>query len=482
MGTWSIEGGTEEYPGFLYFEDDNLTLTLYFSVSGTTPFEILARTDPRLMPFAPPNQPTLHGQTKAAGHVTLFNCAQLNYQSSNRLNPPQARIELSLRPIQAWFGGDFVSARQPYRELSFRAPGLHNILSTIHIDHQFLVESKPKRKSTTHKLKRLTGADQAFLIHLRGQPKAQVIRNGKSYQVVLVSSISQSSSSTEGVSIKTSDSVSIQSEGASVAELMSLGFEVEQFLSLLCVGPVRGERITVQLDDFRRAELLWRLGRPIERTVFTLMPQQMLVPLGVHPELAKQALERWFKANDATRLARWLIFEALLIEESSTAKFLSVAQAWEIVGREESKAAPYDKGKFKKVCEEINKIIKYQLGEDAAKRMLELLRSSNRESFANFIQNMTGKLPELALNQVCQDVPAFVSAVVRVRNVLTHMQGIKKMPIEVASYLSLFLTFKLIVLFCIHACVAMGLPLDNLGMMLANNSMARSACRPLPVV
>jgi len=177
-----------------------------------------------------------------------------------------------------------------------------------------------------------------------------------------------------------------------------------------------------------------------------------------------------------------LIFEALLIEESSTAKFLSVAQAWEIVGREESKAAPYDKGKFKKVCEEINKIIKYQLGEDAAKRMLELLRSSNRESFANFIQNMTGKLPELALNQVCQDVPAFVSAVVRVRNVLTHMQGIKKMPIEVASYLSLFLTFKLIVLFCIHACVAMGLPLDNLGMMLANNSMARSACRPLPVV
>jgi hypothetical protein len=54
MGTWSIEGGTEEYTGFLYFEDDNLTLTLYFSVSGTTPFEILARTDPRLMPFAPP--------------------------------------------------------------------------------------------------------------------------------------------------------------------------------------------------------------------------------------------------------------------------------------------------------------------------------------------------------------------------------------------------------------------------------------------
>jgi len=248
MGTWSVEGNTQEFPGFLYLEDDNLHLTLYFTIGGHTPFEILERSDPNLMSFAPPNQPTLHGRTKAAGHVTLFHCSQLNYQALNQLDPPQTRLELTLRPTQAWFGGGFVSAEQKYQDLSFRAPGLHNILSTIDVDHRFLVESTPERQSDTHELKKLTGADEAFLVHQAKQPKADIVKGGKT------------------------------------------------------------------------------------------------------------------------------------------------------------------------------------------------------------------------------------------RNVLTHMQGSKKLPLETASYLSLFLTYKLIVLFCIHACVSAGLPLDNLGMMLGNNEMARTACRPLPAV
>jgi hypothetical protein len=56
------------------------------------------------------------------------------------------------------------------------------------------------------------------------------------------------------------------------------------------------------------------------------------------------------------------------------------------------------------------------------------------------------------------------------------------MPIELASLLSFLLTYKLIVLFCIHACVLMKLPLDNLPMMLSNNRMARWASRALPTL
>jgi hypothetical protein len=123
-----------------------------------------------------------------------------------------------------------------------------------------------------------------------------------------------------------------------------------------------------------------------------------------------------------------------------------------------------------------------QFGEDAAKRLIELLRSSNRESFANFVENMIKNIPQLALDHICKDLSDFVSAVVKTRNVLTHMQGGKKLPIERASYLSLFLTDKLIVLYCIHACISMGLPVDNLAGMLGNNAMARTACRPMPPI
>jgi hypothetical protein len=73
MGIWSIAGTREEYPGFLYLEDGNLNLTLYLIVVGNTPFDILQQTDPRFIPFAPPSQPTLHGETKAAGGSLSLN-------------------------------------------------------------------------------------------------------------------------------------------------------------------------------------------------------------------------------------------------------------------------------------------------------------------------------------------------------------------------------------------------------------------------
>ena len=298
--------------------------------------------------------------------------------------------------------------------------------------------------------------------------------------MTIASSIFHSASSTEGMSIETSDFVIIQSEGASFPELMNVATELEHFLCFLCVGPVRGDRIVLKLDNGKSAELLWQLGKPVERTAFTIMPHQILVPLGSAPKFAKQALEKWFDANDATRLARWLIVDALFTEESSTAKFLSVAQAWEIAGREESTVTPYNKTKFSEMRKEVEKIIKEKLGDAAAMRLVQLISSSNRESFPDFVKNVIRKLPQPALDRICGDVSEFVRTVGRVRNVLTHMEGTKQMPMETAAYLSLLLTYKLLVLFCIHACVLMGLPLDNLPMMLLNNRMARWAIRPLP--
>ena len=476
MGTWSIAGTADKYPGFLHLADGDLTLKL--DLSGGPPFN--QQTDPRFIPFAPPNQPTLHGETKA-GRVTLFNCAQSSHQSSNRLDSPEARVELILRPVQAWCGGGFVDAREHYKGLRFRAPGLHNILTTIHIDRQFLVKSKPGQRSPTHQLKKITGANQAFLVYQHPPPVAEIVRNQKRYAVMIASSVSHDASSTEGISINTSDFVIIQSEGAFLAELMTVAAEVEHFLCLLCIGPVRGERITLDLGGGKSAERLWQLGKPAERTTFTIMPHEILVLLGAAPGLAKQAIEKWFEANDAMRLARWLIVDALFTEDYSTAKFLSVAQAWEIAGREESNVAPYNKTKFKEMRKVIEKIIKEKLGDDAAKRMLQLISSSNRESFLDFVKNVTGKLPQPALNLICGDVSEFVRTIGNVRNVLTHMEGKKKMSIEKADRLSLFLTYKLLVLFCIHVCVVMDLPLGNLPMMLRSNRMARVASRPLPV-
>jgi hypothetical protein len=245
---------------------------------------------------------------------------------------------------------------------------LHNILTTVAIDHRFLVKSKPWHRSPTHQLKKITGANRAFLVYQQQPLIAKIARNDRSYGITIASSVSLGASSTEGTTIRTSNFVIIDSEAATVLELMTIAFEVERLLSLLCIGPVRGERIVLDLGGGRSAELLWQLGKPVERTTFTIMPHEILVVLGASG-LTKQAIEKWFEANAAMRLARWLIVDALFTEESSVAKFLSVAQAWEVAGRQGSKVAPYNKTKFKEMRDEVDKIIKDKLGEDTVKRL-----------------------------------------------------------------------------------------------------------------
>jgi hypothetical protein len=46
-----------------------LNLTLYLSVAAKKPFNDVQRTDPRIILFAPPNQPTIHRETKTLGRV-----------------------------------------------------------------------------------------------------------------------------------------------------------------------------------------------------------------------------------------------------------------------------------------------------------------------------------------------------------------------------------------------------------------------------
>jgi hypothetical protein len=235
-----------------------------------------------------------------------------------------------------------------------------------------------------------------------------------------------------------------------------------------------------RIGQFATAELICSIERELRSPALTRMPHQILASIGRRPELAAPALSSWFGAPNSRRLARWLIFDSLFEDTSATAKFLAVAQAWEILGRDEVNAAAYDKKQYQTACKAAREALEKHLDASTAQRLYELARASNRKSFGDMVREVISKIPPPAVQALCPDVDGFVTTVVKVRNVLTHMEGKKSLPIETASYLSIFLTCKLIVLFCIYDCAVLGLPLDNLQMTLANNATARAALRPLP--
>jgi len=252
IGIWTVDGQQEKHPGVLCIEDERAYLKLFLEIEE--PVHLAAIDDhPRLAPFRPPNQPNIRGETKSLGRVTLLNCAAVNRSGTYQFQPPKSHVELTLLVSQAWAGAECVDQGTEYKELSFAAAGLHNVLATSRVQMEWLVRSTPERKSETHELQVLTGANQAFLIFRNEEPSAEIEASGKKYKITFSTSVGQSSSSTMGVSFGTEDSICVETEsGATIPELMAVSYQLEQFLSLLCIGPFRGEGIKIGLDTFRR--------------------------------------------------------------------------------------------------------------------------------------------------------------------------------------------------------------------------------------
>ena len=479
VGIWQVGGCSEFHPGSLFLEDGKVYLKIFLITDhglqpGTPPEE----QHPTLIALQQPKRPTVFGETRSAGRITLFNCARLRGEAL-----ALTRLEITLMVSEVWAGDAFIDAAAGYKAISFSAAGLHGVLSPARVDSKWLLRSRPKHKSDTHRLKTLTGADHAYLFYPGEEIAADITCSGMPYKIIFATSISHSSSSTDGISIRTTDFVRIETPGAALSELMAVASSIEQFLSVLCIAPFQGQDIQLQIGEMQRAKLLWSLRREAAPTDPKTLPHQILASIARHPQIAISALTSWFAAPDTRQLARWLIVDSLFDNTWSTANFLAAAQAWEIAGRDEDDGVDQDKSKKKKyadACDSARVALEAHLDEETAKRLYLLLKSSNRKSFADFVKEVLKKIPAAAAQALCQDVDQFVTTVVNVRNVLTHMEGKKNLSIQKASGLAVVLTYKLIVLFCIYDCVSLGLPLDNLDMMLANNYAAIAAGRPLP--
>ena len=163
-------------------------------------------------------------------------------------------------------------------------------------------------------------------------------------------------------------------------------------------------------------------------------------------------------------------------------RFLAIAQAWEIIGREISSHLSHDKSLFAKACDEAGQALERYLGQATAYRLKGMLKSNNRPSFRTLVEECLKVAPPYAVSLLCGDAAKFSRIVAKTRNALTHLQADNddNFDLNRASRLSLYLTYKLTVLFCILEAQWLKLPLDNLATMLANNDMAIGAQRPLP--
>jgi hypothetical protein len=477
---WHVDGCTVEHAGSLIISQGACRLQLF--VDGAT-----RKGDdwdhPTIAALERPNRATCIGRTVRGGTITLVGCSLPQWNSLGGINNDTASLELSVSVSQAWSGPARLHADPVYTILTLIAPGLHNVLANAHLEHKFLDE-EASTETLVGQLRDLTKARDAYLLYETKSPRATINCKGKSFEIVFSTYLNHSQSSLEGINIRSRDEIRIQAASAmTVEELLAIKFEIQQFFSLLCIGPFIPQSITIYSDEeLTGTALIWHFGQnePIESV--KRMPHQILARLGERPELVQTVLARWFEASEQRALARWLVYDTMSETTFSNSRFLSVAQAWEILGRELNTQPMHDRKLFADACDEAADVLLKRLGAETADRLKGMLKSNNRPNFRILVAECLKAVPQLALLKICRDTDNFARTVSKVRNTLTHMdpdpEG--KFSIEYASQLSLPLTIKLTALFCIIEAGSLGLPLDNLESMLANNNMARMACRPLP--
>jgi len=477
-GMWSVEGTGAEHPGVLDLDGGHLHLRLLIDGTRLTGSGWSHLT---LDACEPPRQPTCTGRTARTPAVSLLRCVQESINESSSPGEMGPRIELVLRPDEAWIG-DTAMGGGPYTELSFKAAGLHQILATSRMKTEFL-DGRLEDGSWQKILRDSTGAGEAHLVFAGETARVDVTYRGKPFGIAFTTVFGGSRSGFAGIAIKSWEEIVVTSPGgATIEELSAVKFEVEKFLSVLCVGRYRGGGAIVKKDPLRQgARLLWKLGRASDDGASSVerMPYQVLVPLGRHPAVARHALARWFAASDQRRLARWLAYDTLSGTRYTIGRFLALAQTWEIIGREVSSRHAHDPTTWARSCDEAAQAFERNLGTAAAERAKGLLKSNNRPSLRDMVEECLKLVPPLAVQQICGDPSKFARLVARTRNALTHLDD-EPSAIDDASRTAFWLTDKLAVLFCILEAQQLGLPLDNLASMLVNNETAMAAQRPSP--
>src|SRR5271155_1425368 len=100
-GMWSVEGTGAEHPGVLDLDGGHLHLRLLIDGTRLTGSGWSHLT---LDACEPPRQPTCTGRTARTPAVSLLRCVQESINESSSPGEMGPRIELVLRPDEAWIG------------------------------------------------------------------------------------------------------------------------------------------------------------------------------------------------------------------------------------------------------------------------------------------------------------------------------------------------------------------------------------------
>ena len=422
----------------------------------------------------PPRQPTFQAPSSSFGHLTLEKCAQLDFKSSSQYGDETAQGSITLRPSSIWLGDPGEENHRNVQEIElmdtrlggfFRVPGFESYIVSPEAHPQLFNQLGDPREVWAFR----DESDGAIQLGTSG------------FQLRLSSQVSGGMSHTRGYSQTTMVILSLQPEtGVATSQAADdVIYRLENLLSTLGMGDFGFEVRSYLTDKSGRATRAWQLGNR-GSDLDPPMSHEILADLS-DPKILKRACDGWFDDTDVVRLSRWLDCKALRETESWIARFISVAQAFEVLAREMSPTAKLVTKQARRNAESAVEaaLEEAEIDKVFAERILQGLRSSNVRSFPDALNDILKTVENVILPVAKVSYPAdvtsmedFARLVAQTRNDLVHMNDNRDRldgAFARANKLSLLLCFS----FSVVQANMIGLSLDHAHSVLVNNKNVR---------
>lgn len=267
-----------------------------------------------------------------------------------------------------------------------------------------------------------------------------------------------------GVEIRPSASIDAQAASGLLRR-------AEEFFSLFSLQSFSFQQFLVHRGD-HASGLAWQDGRD-EQDFHLPMAHQMLFEIPDQQSLAN-ALARWFDCTGDKSIAHWLFCEALSETSGGAARFMAIAQAFEVYGRTLELARPTSKEILKLAVDRVKSCLAATgLPENYVERVANMIRSSNKASFQDVMQKLIRRATSGNLLVSDAEITSFCQRVSKLRNDLVHVNGSDEAALSDAQFEASIVGPKLTFWFAILAAQDLGLRPADMSIMMRNNRCAR---------
>lgn len=464
MTLWQI-GDLQAY-GSLTWEVNQPKLTLVIEAEAEPFADKDIAQIPLLVITKPPAQPNIIGKVRKFGTITLEHCPRTEVSTSYDIEKKRAIFELTLMPTAVWMGVPKEAVEGQISQVCVSDTRLSGFFEAPNAKSYFRFDN-----GMTNVFEGLNNPSRILAIEGPNEHKIEIGDTG--WLLSLHTDTMEETSATNGHLLRSSVKLTIHSTNpTTIEESSKIVWKIEELISTFSIEPFNFEYEKYMTNKSECAVLAWRFG--MDSSAFRPpMRHQVLIDFGDRDTL-KNAFFQWFTGSPTLNLSRWLFVRALRETENGLARFIAVAQAFEVLGREFGPSSNISKTKLDKAIKLVSEALASEFEADFISRTIGLIRSSNRASYRDVLYHMlSGAVERLHLG-TDDEVRKLSKNISDTRNSIIHMADDKQGKLQSAFDRVNKLSYQLCFWYAVCQADQMNLKVPDVGRFLYNNRNARS--------